>query len=194
MKLFPIHRMKSHRTRAANRTVTRPGPNTGFTLVELMVTITVAAIISSIAIPSFRTFLQNDRQWTQASSLVISLNAARSEAVKQDVAGGISVCPTTNGVTCGGTAWAQGWIVVSNAPNSTPIQTVAGLPPGTTLTEANGLAAVTYLSNGMTSASAAFTMCDARGAAHARYTQVSAAGRVASSMGKKLDGTALRCP
>jgi type IV fimbrial biogenesis protein FimT len=171
-------------------------PDGGFSIIELMVAVTVVGMLAAIAVPAMRSFLQNDRQWTQSSSLVQALNAARSESIKRDAAGGVLVCPSTDGLTCNGTSWAQGWVVVPSAPvaGEGPILSVGALPAGTTLTEVNALPQVVYLSNGMVNAAAAFTMCDARGPTFARYTQVTLSGRVASSLGKKLDGTALVCP
>jgi Tfp pilus assembly protein FimT len=129
--------------------------------------------------------------------MVMSMNAARSEAIKQDVATGVSVCPTADGKTCdtsAGASWAQGWIVVSTVANSIPVMTMQGLPTDTRLAEASALPAVTFLSDGTVLAAAAFTMCDARGAQMGRYIQVTSTGRVASSKGKKLNGAALTCP
>lgn len=180
----------------------------GFTLVELLVTMLVAGILLALAVPAFRTFLMNDRQWLQQSSLVMAFNAARSEAVKQDVAGGVQVCSSANGLTCSGGSWTQGWIVLvpanpPAAPNPKVIQSVGALPAPSTLTEFNGNTSVTYLSNGMLNtalltngAPPTFTMCDARGATQAVSTQVSLAGRVVSSNvpGKNLAGGALACP
>lgn len=177
----------------------------GFTLVELIITVTVAGILMALAVPAFRTYLLNDRQWLQQSSLVMAFNAARSEAIKWDIAGGAQVCASANGTTCNGASWAQGWIVlIATLPNPTVTQSVGALPTGSTLTELNGNLSVSYLSNGMVNTAAlvnpgappAFTMCDARGAAQAVYTQVSLAGRVASSntVGQNLAGAALTCP
>lgn len=169
--------------------------NSGFTLIELLITIAVAAILLTIAVPAFQNFLRNDRQWTIANSLVMSLNAARSEAIKQDTA--VSVCPTTNGTSCSATSpWSQGWIVLSSAAGATPALTVPTLDTGTTLTEASGLTAVTFLSTGMVSAQAAFTLCDARGATQARYVQVGPTGSIASAsnVGVTLSGAPLSCP
>ncbi|HZT01599.1 MAG TPA: GspH/FimT family pseudopilin [Steroidobacteraceae bacterium] len=167
----------------------------GFTLIELMITLAVAMILLVIAFPALQNFLRNDRQWTTANSLVMSLNAARSEAIKQDTA--VSLCPTTNGTSCSTTApWAQGWIVLSGAAGAAPVFTVPPLATGTTLTEANGLQTVTFLSTGMVAAPAAFTLCDSRGAAAARYVQVSLTGSIASSstVGQTVTGAALTCP
>lgn len=169
--------------------------NSGFTLMELLITIAVGAILVTLAVPAFQNFLRNDRQWTTANSLVMSLNAARSEAIKQDTA--VSVCPTANGTSCSASsAWSQGWIVLSSASGSTPALTVPTLATGSTLTEASGLTAVTFLSTGMVSAQAAFTLCDARGATQARYVQVGPTGSIASSstVGQALSGAPLSCP
>jgi type IV fimbrial biogenesis protein FimT len=166
----------------------------GFTVVELMITVTMVGILAAVAIPSMRTFMQNDRQWTQSSSLIMALNTARNEAIKQDT--GVQVCPSANQTACDPAgAWAEGWIVLSTSPTATtPIMTAGPLPTGTTLTEATGQVSVTFLSTGAAQTAAAFTMCDARGATYGRYTQITKPGSVTSSLGKKLNGTALACP
>jgi type IV fimbrial biogenesis protein FimT len=175
----------------------------GFTLVELLVTIVVLSILLGLAVPAFRTFMQNDQQWVQQNNLVLALNAARSQAIKQDSS--VSVCSSTDGATCTGTPWEQGWIVLPtvNAFNPAalpkPLQVVGALPPGTTLNEANGTLTLTFNSSGVLSAPAAqvaFKMCDSRGAAHARYLEVNLMGRVVASptIGQKLNGAALTCP
>jgi type IV fimbrial biogenesis protein FimT len=171
-------------------------------MVELLVTLLVLSILLALAVPAFRTFVQNDQQWAQQNTLLLALNAARSEAIKQDIAGGVSVCASADGLTCAGASWAQGWIVlVSGAAK--PLQVVGPLPTGTTLTEANGNLTLTFLSNGALNTAAlavpapvAFKMCDVRGGPHARYSQVSLMGRVVSSTvpGQDLAGLALACP
>ena len=172
-----------------------PARSLGFTLVEILITIAVAAILTAAAVPAFRSFLQNDRAMTQSTSLVLSLNTARSEAIKQDISGGVPVCPSIDGRTCSGTSnWAQGWIVLSSVAGSVPTVVVPPLSTGTTMSEASGANTVTFLSSGIVQAPAAFTLCDSRGASVARYIQVTATGRVSSSVGKNLAGNALTCP
>jgi len=187
----------------------RPRP-AGFTLVELLITIVVLSILLGLAVPAFRTFMQNDQQWVQQTNLVLSLNSARSEAIKEDIAGGVVVCSSTDGATCTGTPWNQGWIVLPSvnpfnpAAAPQPVQVAGALATGTTLTEANGNLSITFLSNGVLNtgllanpgAPVAFKMCDVRGATYARYLQVSLMGRVVMSptVGQDLTGAALTCP
>ncbi|WP_019626001.1 GspH/FimT family pseudopilin [Thioalkalivibrio sp. ALJT] len=80
--------------------MTRPQ---GFTLVELMVTIAVFAVLASIAVPSFRFIIENNRVTTAANELTTAFNYARSEAVRRGLP--VSVCPLDG-------AWADGWQVV----------------------------------------------------------------------------------
>ncbi len=56
----------------------------GFTLVELMVTIFVAAILMAIAVPSFKHIIASSRLTTVSNSLVDALNTARMEAIKRN--------------------------------------------------------------------------------------------------------------
>jgi type IV fimbrial biogenesis protein FimT len=55
----------------------------GFTLIELMVTIAVLAILATVGIPGFVDLVQNNRVTTQANELVTALNVGRTEAVKR---------------------------------------------------------------------------------------------------------------
>ena len=95
--------------------VIRIAENRGFTLLELMITLLIAGIILSIGVPSFRGVMQNQRMTSATNELVMSLNLAKSEAIKRVVY--VSVCKSSNGVTCGdaATSWRDGWIVFANA-------------------------------------------------------------------------------
>lgn len=170
----------------------------GFTLIELMVTLTVAAILMGLAVPAFRSFLQNDRLMTQASQLSTALYLARAEAVKQDTP--VLVCASTNGSTCSGAGtWETGWIVLSTAPGTTaPVQVVPSLSTGTTLRATGGAPQISFQSTGMVNAPAAigFKLCDARGGTYARYLQVNVTGNIvaAPNVGQDLNNAALACP
>lgn len=85
----------------------------GFTLIELMVTLAVFAIISALAFPGFQLYQQNSSRVTNINDLISALNLARSEAVKR--ATDISVCASTNQTSCSAVNdWTTGWIVFSD--------------------------------------------------------------------------------
>ena len=79
----------------------------GFTLIELMISVVVASILLTVAVPNFFSMIQNNRMSATANSLVSALNFARSEAVRRG--GTVRVCNTTNATTCAnGVDWV-GW-------------------------------------------------------------------------------------
>lgn len=78
-----------------------------FTIIELMVTLAVMAIVLAIAIPSFTAQIQNNRVKALTEDLVTSINFARMEALKRGKR--VSVCASVNGTACGG-EWTDGWI------------------------------------------------------------------------------------
>jgi len=77
----------------------------GFTLVELMVTVAVIAIVGAIAAPSFRNLTLGSRLTGAANELVATLQTARMAAVSQRAT--VEVCPSGSGSVCGGlgTRW-----------------------------------------------------------------------------------------
>ncbi|MES9904785.1 MAG: GspH/FimT family pseudopilin [Sedimenticola sp.] len=90
---------------------------TGFTLVELMVTIAVAAILLTIAVPSFRYLIANNRATTQANALFSAFSVARTEAINRG--SNVTVCPkstaSASNTTCGtNTSWVNGWHVFTD--------------------------------------------------------------------------------
>lgn len=86
----------------------------GFTLIELMVTIAVLAIVVSIAGPSFTSMINNNRSAAVGEELAGAFNYARSEAVKRGDR--VSICASSDGATCSAAGtWSQGWIVFTDS-------------------------------------------------------------------------------
>lgn len=73
----------------------------GFTLVELMVTLAVMAVLVTLAAPSYNSFIRNQRVKTAAFDLMSSINFARSEAIKRN--GDVGINATGD--------WTSGWKV-----------------------------------------------------------------------------------
>ena len=82
----------------------------GFTLIELMFTVIVLAVLLAIGVPSFRDFLRNSRMAAQANDLLSAVNLARSEAVKRRAP--VTLCAGTVADDCDDdTDFADGWFV-----------------------------------------------------------------------------------
>jgi len=89
---------------------------TGFTLIELMFTIVVLAVLLGIGVPNFRDFVRNSRLTAAANDLLADVNLARSEAVKRRVP--VTLCKSANGTDCAAAAAAfTGWIVFVDDAN-----------------------------------------------------------------------------
>lgn len=101
----------------------------GFTVLELMIVIALLAIVTVIAVPNFRTAIQNNRITAQTNDLVTAFQLARSEAVKRGRP--VTVCASDvidaedNGTapTCDND-WSEGWMVVLDGPASAGSGTV----------------------------------------------------------------------
>lgn len=83
----------------------------GFTLIELMITLAIAAILATLGAPSFSEFIISNRITAQTNDLINGLNLARSEAVRR----GQPVCIKSNSATAND--WTEGWQIYSD-PNA----------------------------------------------------------------------------
>lgn len=95
------------------RPASAAGSHRGFGLIELMVTILVAAILAAIAVPSFRAVIQRHRLLAAADDLQGAVQYARTEAVLR--ATYVSLCASADGATCSAsTSYDTGWLVYSH--------------------------------------------------------------------------------
>jgi len=89
---------------------------TGFTIIELMITIAVAAVILTLGVPSFLGLLERNQLTTNINRFISSLALARSEAIKRNQR--VVVCPSSDGSACSNTGgYDNGWIIFVDANN-----------------------------------------------------------------------------
>lgn len=94
----------------------------GFTLIELMITIAVVAVLIVLAAPSFTGLINSNRLAAQANEVVASLQQARMEAIRRN--GSVTVCRTTDGTTCAGAGSWNSWITVATGGEVLRVNTV----------------------------------------------------------------------
>ena len=86
----------------------------GFTLIELMITLAIVAIVLAVGVPSFQEMMRNNRATANTNDFLGSLYLARSEAIKRGTGSRVVLCPGTQ-AGCSGSAWGSGWIVFVDA-------------------------------------------------------------------------------
>jgi type IV fimbrial biogenesis protein FimT len=94
-----------------------PCLQTGYSLIELLVVMTLAVILMSLAVPAMTGMLNTQRVTSLTNSFLASLNLARNEAIKRNARA--VVCKSADGLSCvvnGG--WEQGWIVFHDVNNN----------------------------------------------------------------------------
>jgi type IV fimbrial biogenesis protein FimT len=177
---------------------------TGYSLVELMITIVIGTILLSAAVPAFQTLIRNNRLVSTTNDFVAYVNLARSEAVKRGTE--VVLCrrnPAGAPACQQGNDWSQGWLLFVNPDGNnalggadTLLQVGQGTEAGVSLMANNAaIAVLRYNPDGTIntiSGAPVFAICDERGSAHpkARSIAVGAIGRP-----ELVDGTSgITCP
>jgi type IV fimbrial biogenesis protein FimT len=101
----------------------------GFTMLELMVAVAVAAVLAAVAAPSLRDFGYESRLRARVGDLVSDLNFARLEAIKRNTR--VLVCAKSAADnTCAATTdWKNGWIVCYDANGDDACDTTSASDP-----------------------------------------------------------------
>jgi type IV fimbrial biogenesis protein FimT len=134
----------------------RTPKNRGFTLIEMMIAITVAAILLMIAVPSFRNASLSSQLRSAANDFIVSTNFARSEAIKRGAA--VTMCVSTDGSSCAAGGWEQGWIVLSG---TIVLQHESAAPSGFKMSATGSIANLSFQPIGVGVAPATLTVCRA---------------------------------
>ncbi|WP_277347228.1 GspH/FimT family pseudopilin [Collimonas pratensis] len=134
----------------------------GFTLVELLVTISVAAILAAVALPSMGNFINRTRLSGHVNEFIAATMLARSEAVQR--AGAVTICRSAgaesgaNACDSSGSDWSSGWLVYvgnsTDTPDPDPASThkilvrQGAFNAGTRIAPASTATAITYSASG----------------------------------------------
>ncbi len=167
----------------------------GFTLIELMVTVSVLAIVLGVGVPGFQELIQNNRMAISVNDLVTDLNLTRSEAIKRGSS--VTLCRrNAAGTACDTSAnWLAGWIIFVDPDGDGMVD--AGEQIIRVREAVKGLTSLNFSRTRVTFGAQGFsqgfngtiTFCDSRGAAKAK-------GRVLSNTGRLREasaGDALTC-
>ncbi|MHB8474484.1 MAG: GspH/FimT family pseudopilin [Sulfuricaulis sp.] len=191
--------------------------NKGFTLIELIVTLTIAGILLAIAAPNMSNFIKDQRLSSQANDLIADLNLARSEAIKRGV--NVTICKQNASSTtpqCDTTtadAWSAGWVTFIDSttagtdgqvdPSETVLRFRQALSGNNTLTSAStpqnlstpthdAANRIVYTVTGQTTidntSEANFRLCDSRGYLKAFTILINSTGR------SRISQTTPSCP
>ncbi|WP_291014433.1 GspH/FimT family pseudopilin [Hydrogenophaga sp.] len=147
----------------------------GFTLVELLVTIAVAAVILAFGVPSFQASIASNRLTSLTNDMVGTLAQARSEAIRRGTR--VTVCTSANGTACTTSAdWNTGWITFVDGTRS---GTTAAVDTGETVIRYNQGSGGSTLLRGST--------------AVAQYVSFASDGSARTMAGTPLTGTLRVC-
>lgn len=159
----------------------------GFTLVELLTTLGVAAILMAIAVPGMQSIRANARQSSSANELVNTMRIARNTAITTNTR--VAVCASSSGSSCQSVAWEKGWIAFvdidadGTLDNNETILRSASEIEGVTIKSGQFSDFFAYRPNGrvmfnnVTQNSGRFSICDNRGTKHAKGIRLDLSGR-----------------
>jgi type IV fimbrial biogenesis protein FimT len=171
----------------------------GFTLFELLIAVSVLAILLGVATPGFGAMILDSRRATTVNSFLHSVYLARSTAIHRGKM--VSICPSADGRTCGsrGANWQAGWIVFVNDDKDQPpvrddsetLLAVFEAVNGSIITSNRASYSFRPHIHGVVNGSVIF--CDRRGSAEARAVIINSAGRPRVAR-VDSDNRPLRCP
>ena len=166
--------------------LTKPETASGFTLIEMLVTLAVAAVFLAIAVPSYRAMINRNAVATQVNTYLTDLNYMRSEAITRNQP--VRMCKSADGQSCAAKGgWQQGRIVFANAdgngsPSADELLRVRPATAGLRIVGNGNLENFAeFDANGFALGSAGtLAFCDTDGSDSATDLVVSTSGRVRS--------------
>ncbi len=154
-----------------------------FTIIELLITVTIAGILMAIAMPSFKNMVSGDRLNSYRNLLYTDIILARSKAVESN--GKVFICASSDGSTCGGN-FKDGWIILQDTDSdetATAADTVIKIQQAIDgdikfQLDTATLSTITIDGRGFTpDSSGVISVCDDRGNDFAKTLSISKTGR-----------------
>jgi len=159
----------------------------GFSLMELLTTIGVGALLISVGLPGLTEFTKNANIVTSSNTFLADMHYARDLAVTRNRR--VVICPSDTGQNCNVNDWASGWIVYVDDNNNSvfdngeTIERVGEALSGLSVQPVRFGNTLTFRPSGRAMGATvrdnvgAFLLCDDRGADHARAVVVDVSGR-----------------
>lgn len=157
----------------------------GFTIIELLITVVIAGILTIIVLPGMQNLLSGERLTSYTNALLNDMMYARSKAVEENVF--VFLCASNDEANCTNTDFEDGWIVLidrndDELPNAGDElikvqQSIAG-DISFSLNDP-ALVSITFDDRGFTPNSrGTISVCDERGDPSARTLTLTPTGRV----------------
>ena len=163
-----------------------PRANSGFTLMEAMVTLAIAGILAAVGIPSMTNVYLDNRRASIVNNFFSAVLTARSEAITRNQR--VAVCATPDLSTCSG-AWNEGVMVFEDTngdgqldTGETVLHSIDAMS-GMTISSTAFPTFLIYRPNGRAMVSnirqntGDIEICDHRGSSKSRVLIVDASGR-----------------
>jgi type IV fimbrial biogenesis protein FimT len=155
----------------------------GTTLIELVVILSIAAILLTIAVPSFAEIQKNSIRRSAVNDYWHSIFLSRNEAIKRNSV--VSMCKSSTGTNCENTtgSWSNGWIVFENLDRDEPAQRDIDEPilriynPSENISIRSNRSTFTFRPITQGAVNGTIVFCDQRGSRSARAIIISHTGR-----------------
>lgn len=186
--------------------------SSGFTLIELIMSVVIGGMIMTMGVPSFSSFIKNNQLTTQVNDFVSTANIARTEAIKRKSR--VVVCKSSSGTGCSSSSasWQSGWIAFVDTDNDNTVDAgediiavKKALPEGATLKSnttltSGGSSGVAFFfdakgrSSVVTGGTGELLVCDSRAAlSHSKLVYLTSIGRIETISSPSSSDTSLTC-
>jgi type IV fimbrial biogenesis protein FimT len=164
----------------------------GFTLIELIMVMSVVAVLLTIGVPSFKYVTSSNRASTEINTLLGDMQFARAEAIREGRP--VKVCASTDSAICSNSAtWNTGWVVLSG----TTLLRVQSAFAQDSLTADNTINSVSFSREGFTMGlpgAITFTLHDpSTNAQYTRCLSLSVIGALSTQIGGKTTAAGGTC-